>query len=221
MATAELGEGDAVTATHRFTGDAPGTTAPQRHHPSAPASARADCAAGNTHRRRRAHHRHRRAGVPAVRHQRRRTYIFPEDGQGFESAVAMAVAESELGVRRRRRHLGAHRVRRRDRPGPKDFDFNLQQYTITDERASVVDFSEGYYTARPRPCSASPTRGAATPPHLADLKGLKIGVARAGTTSAHLRRGGPSQPDRRSRAHLQRQRGRQDGRSRAARSTPS
>ena len=32
-------------------------------------------------------------------------------------------------------------------PGPKDFDFDINQISITPERAEVVDFSDGYYTA--------------------------------------------------------------------------
>ena len=66
----------------------------------------------------------------------------PEDGQGFEAAVAMAVAR-ELGftgdaVTWVRTPFDAAIA-----PGPKNFDFNLQQYSITPERAQVVDFSEG------------------------------------------------------------------------------
>ncbi|MSW15086.1 MAG: transporter substrate-binding domain-containing protein, partial [Actinobacteria bacterium] len=30
-------------------------------------------------------------------------------------------------------------------PGPKKFDFNIQQYSITADRAKVVDFSTSYY----------------------------------------------------------------------------
>ena len=31
-------------------------------------------------------------------------------------------------------------------PGAKNFDFNLQQYSITDERKQTVTFSDPYYT---------------------------------------------------------------------------
>ena len=30
-------------------------------------------------------------------------------------------------------------------PGPKDCDFNVQQFSITDERKKAVDFSSPYY----------------------------------------------------------------------------
>ncbi|MFM2126767.1 MAG: ABC transporter substrate-binding protein [Candidatus Nanopelagicaceae bacterium] len=70
----------------------------------------------------------------------------PESGQGFEAAIAYAVAE-KLGYSNdavkwiRTTFDGAIA------PGPKDFDFNLQQYSITTERAEVVDFSSPYYKA--------------------------------------------------------------------------
>lgn len=104
----------------------------------------------------------------------------PQDGQGFEAAVAMAVA-GELGfdadsVQWIRTAFDAAIA-----PGPKDFDYNLQQYTITPERSEIVTFSQGYYSA-PQAIfglADSPAAGATT---LADLQGLKIGVA-AGTTS--------------------------------------
>ena len=70
----------------------------------------------------------------------------PESGQGFEAAIAYAVAD-KLGYGKdavkwiRTTFDGAIA------PGPKDFDFNLQQYSITSERAEVVDFSSAYYKA--------------------------------------------------------------------------
>ncbi len=104
----------------------------------------------------------------------------PEDGQGLESAVAMAVAR-ELGfsgdtVRWVRTPFDAAIA-----PGPKDFDFNLQQYTITEERKQVVDFSGGYYTAAQAVFGLADSPGASAKT-VADLRKLKIGVA-AGTTS--------------------------------------
>jgi polar amino acid transport system substrate-binding protein len=66
-------------------------------------------------------------------------------------------------------------------PGPKNFDFNLQQYGITPERQEVVDMSEGYYTA-PQAIFGLADSPAASATTIDDLKSLKIGVA-AGTTS--------------------------------------
>ena len=66
-------------------------------------------------------------------------------------------------------------------PGPKDFDFNLQQFTINDERTLVVDFSEPYYTANQAVLGYADGPGKDVT-SLSDLKGLKLGAA-AGTTS--------------------------------------
>jgi polar amino acid transport system substrate-binding protein len=66
-------------------------------------------------------------------------------------------------------------------PGPKKFDFDINQISITPERAKVVDFSDGYYTAAQAVIALkdSPAAKATT---LADLKDLKLG-AQTGTTS--------------------------------------
>ena len=70
----------------------------------------------------------------------------PESGEGFEAAVAYAVAD-QLGFD----HDDVVWVRTSFEsaiaPGPKSFDFNIQQYTITDERKQAVDFSSPYYSA--------------------------------------------------------------------------
>jgi polar amino acid transport system substrate-binding protein len=104
----------------------------------------------------------------------------PESGEGFEAAVALAVAR-ELGFEGDAVTWVRTPFDAAIAPGPKDFDFNLQQYTITPERAEVVDFSEGYYTA-PQAIFGLADSPAASATTLEDLKGLKIGVA-AGTTS--------------------------------------
>jgi polar amino acid transport system substrate-binding protein len=69
----------------------------------------------------------------------------PESGEGFEAAVAYAVAE-ELGYAEEDVVWTRTTFESAIAPGPKDFDLNLQQYTITDERAEAVDFSSPYYT---------------------------------------------------------------------------
>ncbi len=104
----------------------------------------------------------------------------PQDGQGFEAAVAMSVAKAmgfeAASVAWIRTAFDAAIA-----PGAKDFDLNLQQYTVTPERAEVVDFSDGYYTA-PQAIFGLSDSAAASAKTLTDLQGLKIGVA-AGTTS--------------------------------------
>jgi polar amino acid transport system substrate-binding protein len=104
----------------------------------------------------------------------------PESGEGFEAAVAYAVA-TQLGysneevVWKRTTFDGAIA------PGVKDYDFNLQQFSITPERQEVVDFSSPYYTASQVIVSfkGSAIDGKTS---IADLKSAKIGAA-VGTTS--------------------------------------
>ncbi len=66
-------------------------------------------------------------------------------------------------------------------PGPKDFDFNLQQYTITEERAQNVDFSTPYY-ATPQAVITVESSAAAVVTSIAELQNFLIGAA-SGTTS--------------------------------------
>jgi polar amino acid transport system substrate-binding protein len=104
----------------------------------------------------------------------------PTNKQGFEAAVAYAVA-NEMGftddqvVWTRTGFDDAIAV------GPKDFDFNIQQYSITEAREEVVDFSDPYYETSQALVgySDSAVVGAAS---IDDLKGLKLG-AQIGTTS--------------------------------------
>jgi polar amino acid transport system substrate-binding protein len=67
----------------------------------------------------------------------------PTNGQGFESAVAYAVAE-QLGTPVEWVTVPFNTSYK---PGPKDFDFDINQISITPARAEVVDFSDGYYEA--------------------------------------------------------------------------
>jgi polar amino acid transport system substrate-binding protein len=99
----------------------------------------------------------------------------PEDGQGFEAAVAMAVAK-EMGFEGDKVVWTRTVFDAAVAPGPKDFDFNLQQYTITPERAKVVSFSDSYYTA------AQAVIGLADAEVGTDVKKMKLGAA-AATTS--------------------------------------
>jgi polar amino acid transport system substrate-binding protein len=104
----------------------------------------------------------------------------PESGEGFEAAVAQAVAK-QLGFDAAKTKWVRTPFDSVIAPGAKDFDFNLQQFTVTDERKNAVDFSEGYYTA-PQAIFGLEGSAAANAKSVADLKGLKIGVA-TGTTS--------------------------------------
>jgi polar amino acid transport system substrate-binding protein len=68
----------------------------------------------------------------------------PSNGQGFESAIAYAVAE-RLGFEPDQVVWGYTTFNASYAPGPKDFDFYISQVSITDERKRAVDFSDPYY----------------------------------------------------------------------------
>jgi polar amino acid transport system substrate-binding protein len=104
----------------------------------------------------------------------------PTNKQGFEAAVAYAVAE-KLGFADSEVTWIRTGFDDAVAAGPKDFDFNLQQYSITADRDEVVDFSAPYYVTNQAliAYADSPAVDAAS---IADLKGLKLG-AQIGTTS--------------------------------------
>ena len=70
----------------------------------------------------------------------------PESGKGFEAAVAYAVAD-RMGFGKDKVEWTSASFDQAIQPGAKDFDFNLQQFSITEAREKVVDFSEPYYLA--------------------------------------------------------------------------
>ncbi|MDF1604352.1 ABC transporter substrate-binding protein [Nocardioides sp. YIM 152315] len=104
----------------------------------------------------------------------------PSNGEGFEAAVAYAVA-GELGFGEDQVTWVKVPFNKSYAPGPKDFDFDINQISITPERAEVVDFSDGYYSAAQAVIALTGTAGAEAA-SLADLKGLRLG-AQTGTTS--------------------------------------
>ena len=67
------------------------------------------------------------------------------------------------------------------KPGPKDFDFDINQISITPQRARAVDFSEPYFTS-PQAVIAQKSSPAAKATSLADLADAQLGV-QIGTTS--------------------------------------
>jgi len=66
-------------------------------------------------------------------------------------------------------------------PGPKSFDFDVNQISITPARAKAVDFSSPYYTANQAVVALKGT-DAASAKSLADVAKADIGV-QVGTTS--------------------------------------
>ena len=68
----------------------------------------------------------------------------PTNGQGFESAVAFAVAE-KLGFAKDQVAWTYVPFDNSYKPGPKAFDFDITQISFSPERAQAVDMSDGYY----------------------------------------------------------------------------
>jgi polar amino acid transport system substrate-binding protein len=104
----------------------------------------------------------------------------PESGEGYEAAVAYAVA-AELGFDKSDVVWVRTTFDEAIAPGVKNFDFNLQQYSITDDRKKSVDFSSPYYETAQTVITVKGSK-AASAKTLADLQGLTIGAA-TGTTS--------------------------------------
>jgi polar amino acid transport system substrate-binding protein len=104
----------------------------------------------------------------------------PTNGKGFESAVAYAIGE-KLGFDRAKVKWTVEPFNSSYAPGPKNFDFDVNQISITPAREKAVDFSAPYYTAN-QAIVAAKGSSAAGAKSLADLKEAKIGV-QIGTTS--------------------------------------
>jgi polar amino acid transport system substrate-binding protein len=104
----------------------------------------------------------------------------PTNGKGFESAVAYAIAD-QLGFTKDEVKWTVVPFNASYKPGSKDFDFDVNQISINDQRKRAVDFSEPYFEA-PQAVIAPKGSPAAGATSLADLKDATIGV-QIGTTS--------------------------------------
>ena len=107
----------------------------------------------------------------------------PASGKGFEAAIAYAVA-GKLGFANADVVWVRSTFDAAVAPGAKDWDFNLQQFSITEERRKAVDFSSPSYTTAQAVVTlkGSPVSGATT---VAELKGALLG-AQTGTTSHRM-----------------------------------
>ncbi len=104
----------------------------------------------------------------------------PTNGKGYESAVAYAVAE-ELGFSADQVSWVKVPFNTSYKPGEKDFDFDINQISITPARAEVVDFSDGYYQAS-QAVIALADNPIADATSVAELAEFTLG-AQTGTTS--------------------------------------
>ena len=104
----------------------------------------------------------------------------PAKGQGFEGAVAYAVAE-QLGFAKNEVEWVVVPFDQSFKPGAKSFDFDINQISISPARAQNVDFSEPYYDVN-QALVALKGSTLANAKTLADVKDAKLG-AQIGTTS--------------------------------------
>jgi len=104
----------------------------------------------------------------------------PTNGEGFESAVAYAIAD-QLGYPKAKVKWTVEAFNSSFAPGPKDFDFDVNQISITPPREKAVDFSAPYYTAN-QAVVALKDSDAAGAESLEELQDAQLGV-QIGTTS--------------------------------------
>ena len=104
----------------------------------------------------------------------------PTNGEGFESAVAYAIAD-QLGYPKAKVEWTVESFNASFAPGPKDFDFDVNEISITPPREKAVDFSAPYYTAN-QALVALKDSDAASAESLEELQDARLGV-QIGTTS--------------------------------------
>ena len=104
----------------------------------------------------------------------------PSTGKGYESAVAYAVAE-RLGLAADQVEWVEVPFAQSFKPGPKDFDFFINQVSFSPQRDRAVDFSDSYYDVSQGLVAVAGTP-IARATSVADLKPFKLG-APVGTTS--------------------------------------
>jgi polar amino acid transport system substrate-binding protein len=104
----------------------------------------------------------------------------PKNGKGFESAVAYAIAQ-KLGYSKAQVKWVTEPFDSSYAPGPKSFDFDVNEISITPVRAKAVDFSAPYFQA-PQAVVVAKGSKYASASSLAALKTARIGV-QIGTTS--------------------------------------
>ncbi|MEE6265937.1 ABC transporter substrate-binding protein [Streptomyces sp. VTCC 41912] len=107
----------------------------------------------------------------------------PANGKGYESAVTYAVAE-ELGYRKDAVHWQTVPFNSAFAPGAKNFDFDVNQVSISDSRKQAAAFSAGYYDVRQAVVALKGSKAAGAK-SIADLADVKLG-AQVGSTSLDL-----------------------------------
>lgn len=108
----------------------------------------------------------------------------PSNGMGYESALAYALA-GKLGFSPSDVTWVVEPFNKSYAPGPKNFDFDINEISITPERAKVVTFSNGYYDDAQAlvAVKGTPIASATT---LAGLKSYKLGDQIGSTSLAFI-----------------------------------
>jgi polar amino acid transport system substrate-binding protein len=104
----------------------------------------------------------------------------PDNGQGFEGAVALALA-TKLGYAQDQIVWVRVPFNNAIAPGPKSYDIDINEFSITEDRKKAVDFSAPYYDVT-QAVIALKTSKIAGAKSVADLREAKLG-AQVGTTS--------------------------------------
>ena len=104
----------------------------------------------------------------------------PSTGKGYESAVAYAIAK-QLGFSKSQVGWTYVPFNKAFAPGPKSFDFDINQISYTPARAKVVAFSASYYDVNQAIVVNKGTKIASVR-SIKGLRGYKLG-AQLGTTS--------------------------------------
>lgn len=103
----------------------------------------------------------------------------PKAGEGFEAALVYALA-AELGFKRDDVVWTDVTFDGAIAPGPKNYDFSIQQISVTPDRAKVGTFSDVYYQSD-KAVIALPSSEVASAKSFDDLRKARWGVA-VGTT---------------------------------------
>jgi polar amino acid transport system substrate-binding protein len=104
----------------------------------------------------------------------------PANGKGYESAVAYAIA-TQLGFSKSQVKWVVEPFNNSYAPGPKKFDFDINEVSVTPQRAQAVTFSDSYYDVQQALVALKGTP-IVTKHAPADLKGYVFGD-QVGTTS--------------------------------------
>jgi polar amino acid transport system substrate-binding protein len=114
----------------------------------------------------------------------------PTNGKGFESAVAYAVAD-KLGFAKGDVAWVKAGFNQAVQAGTKSFDVDINQFSITKDRAKAVDFSSPYYSAAQAIITLKDSKFAGAT-SLAELKDAKLGAQVATTSLEAIKQVGPS-----------------------------